>query len=163
MDWFETIWGTGDKLGVLAMSVRAFCAFMIMLIIIRVGGMRIFGKESAFDSIITIMMGAILTRGVVGASPFLSSVGACVVIVVVHRLLSILSIRSETFSDIVKGKKLLLYEKGKFIYKNMRKGGISKGDVTEILRIEMNTENLENIDKVFMERNGHLSFIKTDE
>jgi uncharacterized membrane protein YcaP (DUF421 family) len=160
MDFLETIWGSGEKLGITSMSVRAFCAFIIMLILIRLGGMRIFGKQSAFDSIVTIMLGAIISRGVVGASPFLSTVAACTIIVFVHRMLSIATVHYQKFGAIIKGHKLLLFEDNHFNHDNLYKAGISENDVHERVRIEMNEETLANIQKVFLERNGSLSFIK---
>jgi hypothetical protein len=42
-------------------------------------GLRTFAKQSTFDNIIVILLGAVLARGVVGASPFWSTVGASVV------------------------------------------------------------------------------------
>ena len=36
-------------------------------------------KQSSFDNIIVIMLGAVLARGVVGASPVWSTVRACVI------------------------------------------------------------------------------------
>jgi uncharacterized membrane protein YcaP (DUF421 family) len=160
MDLFETFWGSGERIGIVAMSVRAFCAFFIILLLIRLGGMRIFGKQSAFDSIVTIMLGAIMSRGVVGASHFFSTVGACATIVLVHRILSVITVHSQTLGAFMKGQKLLLFENGTFHNDNLVKAGISENDVHERVRIEMNEESLDNIQKVFMERNGSLSFIK---
>src|SRR5947207_3800715 len=96
MGTLENIWGSGEHLTALQMSCRAFVMFFIALALIRIAGMRTFGKRSAFDTIIGIMLGAILIRGVIGASPFLSVVAAGFVLVLLHRLLAWLSVRNET-------------------------------------------------------------------
>jgi uncharacterized membrane protein YcaP (DUF421 family) len=70
MDILQTLVGEGEKLTVLQMSVRAFVMFIITLVLIRFAGLRTFAKQSSFDNIIVIMLGAVLARGVVGASPF---------------------------------------------------------------------------------------------
>ena len=72
----KELFGSGEHLTALQMAVRAFIMFFITLALIRFGGMRIFGKKTAFDNILVIMLGAILARGVVGASPFFSTVAA---------------------------------------------------------------------------------------
>src|SRR5215831_5355873 len=64
------LFGTGPNLTTLQMAVRSFVMFFIALALIRIGGMRIFGKKTAFDNVLSIMLGAILARGVIGATPF---------------------------------------------------------------------------------------------
>jgi uncharacterized membrane protein YcaP (DUF421 family) len=66
MDIYD-LFGRGEDLTALQMSVRSFIMFFIALALIRIGGMRIFGKKTAFDNILVIMLGAVLARGVVGA------------------------------------------------------------------------------------------------
>ncbi|MBV9962879.1 MAG: hypothetical protein JO072_11595, partial [Parafilimonas sp.] len=66
--WF----GEGEHLNVLQMSVRTFFTFILLMLLIRLAGMRTFAKRSAFDNIIVILLGAVLARGVVGASPYWS-------------------------------------------------------------------------------------------
>ena len=76
MNILQTLVGEGEKLTVLQMSVRAFVMFIITLVLIRFAGLRTFAKQSSFDNIIVIMLGAVLARGVVGASPFWSTVAS---------------------------------------------------------------------------------------
>ena len=87
MDTINFLVGEGEHLNMLQMSMRAFGMFIIMMFLLRFAGMRAFAKKSAFDTIITIMLGAVLARGVVGASPFWSTVAASVVMVIMHRFL----------------------------------------------------------------------------
>ncbi|WP_160712876.1 DUF421 domain-containing protein [Chitinophaga solisilvae] len=159
MTWVTTIWGEGEQLDILQMSVRAFVMFFIMLALIRLGGMRIFGKKSAFDTIVIIMLGAILARGVVGASPFFSTVAAATVLVVTDRFLAWLSERNKTINNLLKGKHLLLYKDGHIIRRNMRKASLSQSDLLESLRLETKCADFDKVDKVYMETNGRLSFI----
>lgn len=67
MDTINFLFGHNDQLTMLQMCLRAFTMFILMLILIRFAGMRTFAKRSPFDTIVTIMLGAILVRGVVGA------------------------------------------------------------------------------------------------
>ena len=68
------LFGRGEHLDVLQMTMRAIIIFFIALVLIRFTGMRVFGIETAFDSCIIIMLGAVLTRAIVGASPMIPTV-----------------------------------------------------------------------------------------
>src|SRR3954470_1744931 len=108
----EVFWGSGEQLTPLQMAIRSFSMFFILLTLIRIGGMRIFGKKTAFDSILVIMLGSVLARGVVGASPFLSTIAAAAIMVVIHRILGLLAMRYTWVGKIVKGVRHSLYKDG---------------------------------------------------
>ncbi|CAL1517819.1 YetF domain-containing protein [Chitinophaga sp. MM2321] len=159
MNTVDILFGHGEHLTILQMSCRAFIMFFITLALIRLGGMRIFGKKSSFDTIIVIMMGAILARGVIGASPFFATVAASVVMVVIDRILAWLSMKSYKVACIIKGEPILLYENDKIIWENMKLTSLSKEDLLESLRLETNESSLEFIECARMETNGRISFV----
>ncbi|MGN7818574.1 DUF421 domain-containing protein [Chitinophaga sp. 22536] len=159
MDIAVVLWGDGEKLDLLQMSVRAVCMFFIAFLLIRLGGMRIFGKRSPFDTIIIIMMGAILARGVIGASPFWSTVAASATMVVINRIMAWSCAANDAVNDIIKGKRLLLYENGQMHWDNMKVAALSKSDLMESLRLETKQDSLEKIEKAYMETNGRISFL----
>lgn len=148
-----------EKLSSFEMAIRAFFMFFIALLLIRFGGMRIFGKKSAFDSIIVIIMGAVLARGIVGASSYAATVIAATVMILINRILAVLSVKYKFFNNLMKGKALLLYEHGEIIWENMRQAALSKSDLMESLRLETNQDALGKIDRAYMETNGRISFV----
>jgi uncharacterized membrane protein YcaP (DUF421 family) len=154
------LFGRGEDLTALQMSIRSFIMFFIALALIRLGGMRIFGKKTAFDNILVIMLGAILARGVVGASPFFSAVAAAAVMVVVHKILAFLAMKHVWVGMIVKGYRRSLYKNGQFNLKNMRITSISKDDLMESVRLDINSDNLDEVKEVHIEKNGQISVIK---
>jgi uncharacterized membrane protein YcaP (DUF421 family) len=160
MDILNDLWGHGTELSCLQMSLRAAASFFIALILIRFTGMRVFGIKSAFDTCIIIMLGAVLSRGVVGASPFIPTVCACAVLIIIHKIIAVISVSNRTISHLVKGKPLSLYKNGILNDKNLRKCTLSYGDVIEEVRISMNQNGLENIEEIFMERTGKISVIE---
>lgn len=153
------LWGEGEHLDILQMSVRAFVMFFIALLLIRLGGMRIFGKRSAFNTIIIIMLGAVLARGIVGASPYWSTVAASAVMIGINRGLAWLSERYIGINNLIKGKPLLIYESGHILWKNMRIAALTESDLMESLRLEIKEPSLDHIEKAYMETNGRISFI----
>ena len=160
MEALTEIWGVKEQIGPLEIAARAVVMFFIALGLIRISGMRAFGKGSAFDSIITLLVGGILVRGVIAATPFVSSVVGGLVLVLIHRILSLLAVGSSFIGNIVKGKKMLLYKNGDFLQKNMIRTGITKHDILEGMRKDMQLEDLHQIEEVNMERNGEVSFVK---
>jgi uncharacterized membrane protein YcaP (DUF421 family) len=160
MNEWETLFGSGEKLTALQMSMRAGCMFFITLALIRLSGMRTFGKKSAFDIIISIMLGAILSRGITGASSFVGCVAAATVMVIIHRLLAWLSIKSKNVGKIVKGKYHVLYKNGEIQWENMRRSLISMHDLQESIREEINEDGFDKVDSIFIERNGRITVVK---
>ena len=81
MEIFIKLFGEGQDLNALQMSDRGIVMFFIALILIRISGRRSFGVRTPLDNIITISLGAIMSRAVVGASPYIPVMVCCLVIV----------------------------------------------------------------------------------
>ena len=160
MEWIYTIFGHGKNLDALQMSSRAILVFFVTLILLRIAGVRTFGKKSAFDNVIIIMLGSVLSRAVVGASPFFPTTMACLAFVAVHWLLGKLSFKSDMVGKLIKGEKLCLYENGRENLANMSHAKISHEDLIEGVRQNINADSFENVQKIFIERNGSISVIK---
>ncbi len=156
----QEIFGTGEQLTALQMAARAFVMFFIALTLIRIGGVRIFGRNTAFDNILVIMFGAILARGVVGASPFFSVVAAATSMVLIHKILGWLAFRYHWVGMIVKGIHRPLYNNGKFNWKNMQKTLISKDDLMEGVRMEIHSDTLDQVKEATIEKDGKISIVK---
>ncbi|MEO8765479.1 MAG: YetF domain-containing protein [Ginsengibacter sp.] len=160
MQTIYELFGHGDDLTIIQMSLRAILIFFIALMLIRFTGMRIFGIETAFDTCIIIMLGAVLTRAIVGASPFVPTIIASVALVSVHKIIAIISVTNQTISHLVKGIPYSLYKDGKLNDKNLRKCLLSFGDIMEEVRLKLNQNSLDNIEEIFMERTGKISVIR---
>ena len=156
---WQDIWGSGEQLNVLQMGVRAAVVFLITLILIRFGGVRIFRERSGLDVIIMIVMGSVLARGIVGASPFWSTVVAAFVMIIIHRLLGWLTCKSRLIDFLIKGKQDILFENGKIIRKNLERAHLTDHDLFESLRLETKMDNLDKVERAFIETNGRISFI----
>lgn len=158
-----TLFGEGKDLNSLQMGTRAFILFFITLFLIRMAGMRAFGTKSAYDNIIVIILGALLSRAIVGASPFLPTVIAGTVLALTHRVLGWIAVRNSTISHFLKGKEMVLYKNSEINKSNLMKCNISYGDLLEGVRLAANTKNLNNVDEIYMERSGQISVVKKEE
>ncbi|HVU94007.1 MAG TPA: YetF domain-containing protein [Puia sp.] len=160
MNILHTLFGEGKDLDSLQMICRAIVAFFLTLVLIRIAGIRTFGKKTAFDNVIVIMLGSIFSRVVVGASPFIPTTLACLSFVLVHRLLAWISLYNDTLGRWIKGEASTLYEDGRRNEKNMRDAVISEKDLHESIRHQLHEDSFEQIKAIIQERNGEISIIK---
>src|SRR5438094_428672 len=129
MDLIKEIFGEGKDLNVIQMSSRGIVVFMIAFVLIRVSGRRSFGIHTPLDNIITISLGAILSRAIVGASSFLPVIVCCFVIVLLHRLFGWLIVRYKAFGRFIEGDKIELYKNGGFIKSSLERGLVCEEDI----------------------------------
>ncbi|MBK0379096.1 DUF421 domain-containing protein [Mucilaginibacter segetis] len=151
--------GEGKDLTILQMSARAIVIYFISLILIRISGRRTFGKKTSFDITIAIILGAVLSRVIVGVSPFWPTVMCSFALVLLHRGLAIFIIYNKTASKWVKGDKRLIYYDGQINERNLRKCLMTKEDLISDIRLSANTDNLGDVKEVFMEHTGKLSVV----
>lgn len=162
MDIITILFGEGKDLNILQMTCRGFVVFFISLLLIRLSGRRSFGLRTPLDNIITIALGAVLSRAIVGASPFWSVIVASTAIVLLHRSLGWLLSHNRTLSKLIEGEKIVLYENGRFVTENMSKALVCKEDILQGVRKSALTEDLDKIDKIYIEHNGEISAIKKE-
>lgn len=160
MEIFYRIFGEGKDLNALQMSSRGLVVFFIALLLIRISGRRSFGLRTPLDNIIVIVLGAILSRAVVGASAFVPVIICCLIIVILHRTFGWLIATGKHFGRMMEGNKMLLYENGRFKRDEMKKALVCEEDLMQGIRKSALTEDMAQIDKVYMERNGDISAIK---
>lgn len=160
MDLMLKIFGEGKDLDALQMSSRGIVMFIVALILLRISGRRSFGLRTPLDNIIVILLGAVMSRAVVGASPFVPVVISCLAITLLHRLFGALIAYSKWFGRFIEGEKIPLFEDGKFSEDKMKRVQLHKEDIMQGVRKSALTEDMNDIEKIYIERNGEISSIK---
>jgi len=162
MNLFLELFGEGNDLTILQMCVRTVITFIIAIFLTRISGRRSFSLHTAFDNVITLLLGAILARAIVGASPYLPTILACLVLSILHRLFALLGIHYPYIENLIKGKKIPLYKEGVFIQKNLARSLVSKEDIMEAIRLTSHVNSLENVKEIYMERNGKITSLMSE-
>jgi len=143
-----------------AMCVRAIVIFFVALGLLRVVGTRAFGSNTPFDVVLKIILGAVLSRAVVAASPFFGTLLASTVFVVLHRVLAIAAYHSDFIGSIIKGEPRVLAQGGQLLPDQLRKTNISEKDLHEGLRDAANVDSVGEVESVRLERNGKITVVK---
>jgi uncharacterized membrane protein YcaP (DUF421 family) len=71
-----------------------------------------------------------------------------------------LIVHHKWLSRLITGEKVLIFQNGHFIEKNMDKAQVCLEDIMEEVRRTALTEDLDKIEKIFIERNGEVSAVK---
>ncbi|RFU44497.1 DUF421 domain-containing protein [Paraburkholderia sp. DHOC27] len=154
------LFGEGRDLSILQMGMRALVVFMIALALIRIAGRRSLGQRSAFDYVVAILLGATLSRAIVGASPFLATVVASTVIVMLHRLLAWLCMYSRALEELLVGVEREVFSNGQFNKAEMTRALVTATDIQESVRQTLGAREMVNVEAAVLERNGAISVIR---
>lgn len=161
-DMLSEIFGTGTDLSLSQMVLRGVVVFVLTLVMIRISGRRSLGQHSPFDACITVLLGAVLARGVVGASPFAPTIATGAALVLVHRAIAMLSCRLAWFGNLVNGSPRTLVFEGRVNAGALRKALVSHADLMQALREHSVPEDLSAVRQIVLERNGVLSVSQHD-
>ena len=143
----------------LLIAVRTLIMYALVLLAIRIMGKSELSKMSPFQMVITFMIAELaaipidnpsvsVTHGIIGV----------LTLTFLQIILSLLSIKSEGFKNLISGKPSILIENGKLNIKEMRKLRITITDLMEQLRLE-NCPSICNVQYAIMESNGQLTVI----
>ena len=145
--------------GAAAMALRTVVIYLFTLTLVRLGSRRLLAKPSAFDVIVAIMVGSIMSRAINGSAPFVPTMLAGIVLVVIHWMLASLAVRVHWISATVKGTRIPLIRNGEVLREGMRKASITDDDLAEALRLQIHDDDPSGVEVAYMERSGQISVI----
>lgn len=154
------LFGNGDDLTASQMALRAGVIFFLTLWLVRMSGRRSFAQHGSFDVCVTVLLGAILSRAVVGASPFWSSVAAATVIAVLHRVIALASIQWNWVEDLVNGDAIVLVQRGCIDERALRAALVTREDLERSVREQLGTSDLTQVHRALLEKNGRITILK---
>lgn len=162
-DLIDRVFGEGSDLEIWQMAARAAAIFVFTLIIIRASGRRSFGQSSPFDACATVLIGAVLSRAVVGASPFWATVASAAVLALMHRLMALACIRWKRLEDVVSGHEIELVRNGRVDDLAMRRALLTERNLAEAIRQKMGARPLKDVALAMLERDGKITVIAKGE
>ncbi|HEX2223467.1 MAG TPA: YetF domain-containing protein [Thermoanaerobaculia bacterium] len=163
MEEIRQAFGIGEDprtLDLLQLSLRAVAVYLAGWFILRVGGNRFLGRETAFDIVLAFVLGSTLSRAINGSGPLHWTILGCAVLVALHHLLAWATFRSHRLGLFFKGSPEPLIRDGRVLPDSLRKHRLSQGDLEEALRLHASVKDLGQIEEARYERNGDISFVK---
>lgn len=158
-EWISRIVGPDDASpDTQQLCIRALVLFLYGVLCMRIAGRRSFSGLSPFDIFIAIVVGSNISRVMTGKVPFIASLAATMIVVVMHRLMAMATMRSNFFARFIKGKPDVLARDGVIDQHAMLRHDVSEEDLAEALRLQ-NVENLADTRLVTFERGGKVSVI----
>jgi uncharacterized membrane protein YcaP (DUF421 family) len=141
------------------MALRAVVVYAVTVVVVRLGKKRFMGQGTAFDTILGIMLGSIVSRAITGNAPFFPALAAAAVLVAMHWVLSGVASRWPGFGTTFKGRSRVLVRDGEVDWRAMRKAHMSERDLWEDLRGK-GVARLEQVAEARLERSGELSVVQ---
>ena len=162
MHEFKKLIGEGElEFTIWHILIRTLIIFILTVLIIRLSDRRAYSLLSPFENVIIFLQGSILGRLILDpATPFLPALAGAGMISILHWVVARLAVTSPAFQKMLKGKSTVLYENDQTNKKNMRKSNISDEDLEERVRRMAGVKSLEEIETIYLERDGNMSIIK---
>ncbi len=165
----EDIWASvrsllgidADTLTLWQIVLRALIVYLAALAMVRLGDKRFLGKHTAFDVILGVILGSVVSRAITGSgsSPFFITLAAGAALVGLHWLFSSIAFRSDRFGTVVKGNVRTLIQDGEIRWDNMGRSSISRDDLLGALRANGKLSDPSEVEAAYLERSGDISVL----
>jgi uncharacterized membrane protein YcaP (DUF421 family) len=148
-----------ETLGVVQMALRALITYFVALAFVRIGDKRFLGKSTAFDVVVAIMFGSVMSRAITTSGEFVPVLAAGAVLVGLHFLVALVTFRSDEMGTLVKGRERTLVRDGEIQWEEMATAHVTERDLRGALRAQGRVEDLERVRLATLERSGEISVI----
>ncbi|HEY9184804.1 MAG TPA: YetF domain-containing protein [Salegentibacter sp.] len=158
--FFDSIFGVeADKLKTIHVLSRTAVIYIVGIALVRIGNKRFVGKMTAFDFILAIIIGSLLSRAITRSDLFLNLILASLLLILIHWFFSILSVKFTRFGDLIKGTEKIIVKNGEIKWEALKSSNLSEQDLIQSLRLNTNSGDITKVKIARLERNGEISFI----
>ena len=159
MDSLSTLISAQDGSTLLLFSVRTTIALAFGVACVRLAGRTTFSQLNALDIVVAVAAGSNLSRAMTGSTPFLPSLGATLLLVLLHRALAAANARWRWLGEFTRGHAVVVIRDGKADAALLKKHRISDDDLMEAIRLGGAAEVSE-VRLAVLEDGGRISVIR---
>ena len=161
MEMLRTLIGPGEG----DASIAQLCAwaaiiFLFGVICIRIAGRHTFSHATPLDIIVALIIGSNLSRCMTGKAPSLGGLGASLVLVLLHRAVSMATLRWNWLASLMKGRPAVLVRDGVIDEGGLIRHGLSRAELLAGLRLEQ-AESPAQVRLATLEDGGRISVAPT--
>lgn len=147
----------GDIFRTLIVGILAYVALIVVL---RVSGKRTLSKMNAYDLIVTVALGSTLATILLSTEVALAEgLMAFVTLIGLQFAVAWLSVRSKTVRDLVKSTPQLLFYRGAFMDREMRRERVTRDEVYAAIRAH-GSADLDSVEAVVIETDGSFTVLE---
>jgi uncharacterized membrane protein YcaP (DUF421 family) len=153
------VFGEGPRITALQECARTLVIFFYGVAVVRLLGRRIFGKWAALDIVVAIIIGSNLSRTLTGSAPFLGTLLATTVLILLHWLAAQGAARSRLMSRLFEGLGTTLAEDGRLDRDTAVRFSVSEADINEALH-QSGAAGVEDTRRMILEPSGKITVLR---
>lgn len=138
---------------------RAVAVFFFGLALVRISGRRTFGKWSALDIVVSIIIGSSLSRAITGSAALGGTMAASAAMMALHWVLAHAAARSPRLAQIVEGTSIELARDGQADRQALLRSAITRDDLLKSLR-QSGVAEVDATNRVILEPSGKITVVK---
>jgi len=158
MSWFRELIGPDQGADAQQLCVRAVLLFAFGIVCIRVAGRRTFAQYSPLDIIVALIVGSNISRMMTGKADLIPSGSATLLLVILHRVLAMATMRWGALAWLVKARPVRLVKDGIVDAHALRRANLSEEDLYEAIRMEQ-AEQPSEVKLAMLEGSGKVSVV----
>jgi uncharacterized membrane protein YcaP (DUF421 family) len=140
-------------------GLRTVLVYALTLALVRIANKRFLSEATAFDVVVAIMLGSIMSKAVDGSTPLHLALLAGAVLLGMHWVFGVLAFHTDWFGPLVKGERVLLIKDGEIQEEGMRRANVTLADLAQVLRLQTNGTDPSKVRLAYLERNGEISVV----
>ena len=140
--------------------LRAFCAYLFVIFLMRIVGKRELSSMEPSDVILLVVIGDLVQNGVTQSDYSVTGIVlAAGTIGLMATGTAYLSYRSRRIRNVVEGEPVILVQNGETIDRNLKNERLTLDELMEQARLQQ-IESLDKVKWAVLETNGSISFVE---
>lgn len=147
--------------GIGRILITGVMAYAVLIVMLRISGKRTLSKFNAFDFIVTICLGSMLSSIIITKSvPLVEGIVALALLIGLQFAITWLSVRSQPFQTLIKSNPTLLVHRGVYQEQALRAERVSKEEIKAALHSSGKAE-MSALCSVVLETDGSLNVFQS--